>query len=87
MPRWIRFLERKPNGKISEALGSDSLIPITSYSRHSTHARALAYAKSLRGVGKRYLGYCYLSGPSLLRAVETSEVRFTDAELEQLERD
>lgn len=82
MPRWIRFFERKPNGSVSEALGSDSVLPVNSYFRHNTHAKALAHAKSLKGLGKRYLGYCYLHGSSLLNATEFSEVHFTPEELE-----
>jgi hypothetical protein len=82
MPRWIRFLERKPNGSVSEALGSDSVLPVNSYFRHGTHNKALAHARSLKGVGKRYIGYNLLNGSSLLNATAFNEIWFTEEELD-----
>lgn len=81
MPMYLRFIEA--GGQ--EALGSDStFFNVQNTNLDRLHRCALAHAHSLRTVGRTYVGYRYLQGPSLLQAYPShlKEVFFTARELE-----
>jgi len=60
----LEFLERKLDGTINNALGSDGTwFNVGSCPTPKLHEKALAHARSLRSIGKRYLGYRFVSGP------------------------
>lgn len=74
MPRFIEFHEIKPDGTCQPALGSDSVLLWNTLSLSRTRTRAQAHADSLRGVGKTYVGFRVLAGPTLSEAVPVSSV-------------
>ncbi len=66
MTTYLEFHERKPNGCIACALGSDSIIPVDGrLGLLSQTIVAARHARSLVGVGKAYCGFAVLRGSSL----------------------
>ena len=82
----LRFIDESRHA----APGSDStFFNVQNTNLDRLHRKALAHARSLRGVNKTYIGYTFLQGPSLLQAYPASlkDVFFTARELEWIEQE